>query len=64
MINSARVSGRVDPQIRNEAVAILKPYGLTLSAYIRLVYEHVAREKKLPPGFVMPDETKRTRREA
>lgn len=61
MTNSARVSARIDPAIRDAAIAKLKPLGLTLSAYIRLVYAYVAREQKLPPGFVMPDEPKRTR---
>jgi len=62
MTYSARVSVRIDPKIRDEAIAKLKPMGLTLPAYIRLVFAYVAREQKLPPGFVMPDETKRTRR--
>jgi len=61
MTLSARVSTRIDASIRDEAAAKLKPMGLTLSAYIRLAYAYVAREKKLPPGFEIPDAAKRQR---
>jgi antitoxin component of RelBE/YafQ-DinJ toxin-antitoxin module len=61
MTYSALVSTRIDPKIRTKAIAKLKPLGLTLPAYIRLVFAYVVREQKLPPGFVLPDETKRIR---
>lgn len=44
MTLTARVSSRIDPKIRKKAIAKLKPLGLTLPAYIRLVYAYVARE--------------------
>lgn len=62
MTLTARISARVDPKIRKKAVAKLKPLGLTLPAYIRLVFAYVDREQQLPPSFVMPEESKRTRR--
>jgi len=62
MVAMTRFSVRLDPAIRDAARAALKPYGLTLSAYIRLVLTYVAREGKLPPGFVMSDEKNPTRR--
>jgi addiction module RelB/DinJ family antitoxin len=61
MVAMTRVSVRIDPTIRDAARAALKPYGLTLSAYIRLVLTYVAHEGKLP-CLVMSDEKNPTRR--
>jgi len=52
------VRGRIDEQIKNEAAAVLKAMGLTVSDAFRLMMVRIAKEKALPFEPLVPnDET-------
>ena len=48
MATNALVQTRIDGAIKNEASAVLKEMGLTVSDAVRLLLVRVAREKTLP----------------
>ena len=58
MTANSVVRARIDEQIKNEAAAVLKAMGLTVSDAFRLVMVKIAREKALPFEPLVPnDET-------
>ncbi|MBN8808183.1 MAG: type II toxin-antitoxin system RelB/DinJ family antitoxin [Sphingomonas sp.] len=48
MATNALVQARIDSEVKDEAAAVLKGMGLTLSDAMRLLLVKVAREKTLP----------------
>lgn len=50
------VRARIDEQIKNEAAAVLKAMGLTVSDASRLMMVKVAKEKALPFEPLIPNE--------
>jgi DNA-damage-inducible protein J len=58
MTANSVVRARIDEQIKNEAAAVLKAMGLTVSDAFRLMMVKIAREKALPFEPLVPnDET-------
>jgi len=58
MTANSVVRARIDEQIKNEAAAVLKAMGLTVSDAFRLMMVKIAREKTLPFELLVPnDET-------
>jgi DNA-damage-inducible protein J len=45
---NALVQARIDSEVKEEAAAVLKEIGLTVSDAVRLLLTKVAREKRLP----------------
>jgi DNA-damage-inducible protein J len=50
------VRARIDEQIKNEAAAVLKAMGLTVSDAFRLMMIKIAKEKALPFEPLVPNE--------
>jgi DNA-damage-inducible protein J len=48
MTTNALVQARIDGEVKQEAAAVLKGMGLTVSDAVRLMLTRVAREKTLP----------------
>ena len=48
MAANARVRTRIDGVVKEEAAAVLREMGLTVSDAVRLMLVRVAREKRLP----------------
>jgi DNA-damage-inducible protein J len=58
MAANSVVRARIDEQIKNEAAAVLKAMGLTVSDAFRLMMVRIAKEKALPFEPLVPnDET-------
>lgn len=58
MAANSVVRARIDEQIKNEAAAVLKAMGLTVSDAFRLMMVKIAKEKALPFEPLVPnDET-------
>ncbi len=57
MAANALIQTRIDPEIKEEASAVLKAIGLTVSDAVRLMLTRVAREKALPFEPLTPNET-------
>lgn len=55
--SNAVVRARIDPQIKEEASAVLAAMGLTVSDAFRLLLTRVAQEKALPFEPLVPNET-------
>ncbi len=65
MTENAVVRARIDSQIKEEAAAVLKAMGLTVSDAFRLMLTRIAREKALPFDLQAPNaETIAAMREA
>ena len=65
MTENAVVRARIDAQIKEEAAAVLKAMGLTVSDAFRLMLTRIAREKALPFDMQAPNsETIAAMREA
>lgn len=56
MTENAVVRARIDAQIKEEAAAVLKAMGLTVSDAFRLMLTRIAREKALPFELQAPNE--------
>lgn len=56
MRTSSVVRARIDEDIKNEASAVLKAMGLTVSDAFRLLMVRIAREKALPFQPLVPNE--------
>jgi DNA-damage-inducible protein J len=56
MTENAVVRARIDEHIKEEAAAVLKAMGLSLSDAFRLMLTRVAREKALPFDPLIPNE--------
>jgi DNA-damage-inducible protein J len=50
------VRARIDEQTRNEAAAVLKAMGLTVSDAFRVMMVKIAKEKALPFDLLVPNE--------
>jgi len=48
MAENAVVRSRIDPQVKQQAAAVLQPLGLSVSDVIRVVLTRVAVERALP----------------
>ena len=48
---------RIDPDVKEEAAAVLAAMGLTVSDAVRLLLTRVAREKALPFAPLVPNAT-------
>lgn len=55
MTDNAVVRARIDEQTKQEAAAVLKTIGLTLSDAFRLLLVRVAAEKALPFELLVPN---------
>jgi DNA-damage-inducible protein J len=53
---NALIQTRIDPEIKEEAAAVLQAIGLTVSDAVRLMLTRVAREKALPFEPLIPNE--------
>ena len=53
---NALVQTRINPEIKEEAAAVLQAIGLTVSDAVRLMLTRVAREKALPFDPLIPNE--------
>ncbi len=51
------VQTRINPEIKEEATAVLQAIGLTVSDAVRLMLTRVARDKALPFEPLTPNET-------
>jgi len=51
------VQTRINPEIKEEATAVLQAIGLTVSDAVRLMLTRVARDKALPFELLTPNET-------
>ena len=56
MATNAVVRARIDEQIKQEAAAVLRVMGLTVSDAFRLMMVRIAREKALPFEPLVPNE--------
>jgi DNA-damage-inducible protein J len=56
MTANSVVRARIDEQIKNEAAAVLKAMGLTVSDAFRLMLVKIAKEKALPFDPLVPNE--------
>jgi DNA-damage-inducible protein J len=56
MRTNSVVRARIDEDIKNEASAVLKAMGLTVSDAFRLLMVKIAREKALPFEPLVPNE--------
>jgi len=56
MVANSLVRARIDEQIKNEAAAVLKAMGLTVSDAFRLMMVKIAKEKALPFEPLVPNE--------
>jgi DNA-damage-inducible protein J len=56
MRTNSVVRARIDEDIKNEASAVLKAMGLTVSDAFRLLMVRIAREKVLPFEPLVPNE--------
>jgi DNA-damage-inducible protein J len=56
MRTNSVVRARIDQDIKNEASAVLKAMGLTVSDAFRLLMVRIAREKALPFEPLVPNE--------
>lgn len=54
---NALIQARIDPEIKEEATAVLRAIGLTVSDAVRLMLIRVARDKALPFEPLAPNET-------
>jgi DNA-damage-inducible protein J len=59
MATNALVQTRIDGAVKDEAAAVLKSMGLTVSDAVRLMLVRVAREKTLPFDVRTPNATTR-----
>lgn len=53
------VRARIDPAIKDEAAAVLKDMGLTVSDLVRIVLTKVAREHRVPFELKAPNAASR-----
>jgi DNA-damage-inducible protein J len=53
---NALVQTRINPEIKEEAAAVLQAIGLTVSDAVRLMLTRVAREKALPFEPLIPNQ--------
>ncbi len=53
------VRARIDPAVKNEAAAVLKTMGLTVSDLCRMALTRVANEKRLPFSAEIPNDLTR-----
>lgn len=60
MATNALVQTRIDGMIKDEAAAVLKEMGLTVSDAVRLMLIRVARDKALPFDLRTPNAATRT----
>ncbi len=56
MTTNSVVRARIDEQTKNEAAAVLKAMGLTVSDAFRLMLIKIATEKALPFELLVPNE--------
>jgi len=56
MAANSVVRARIDEQTKNEAAAVLKAMGLTVSDAFRLMMVRIAKEKALPFEPLVPNE--------
>jgi DNA-damage-inducible protein J len=56
MTANSIVRARIDEQTKNEAAAVLKAMGLTVSDAFRLMMVRIAKEKALPFEPLVPNE--------
>jgi DNA-damage-inducible protein J len=56
MTANSVVRARIDEQTKNEAAAVLKAMGLTVSDAFRLMMIKIAKEKALPFDLLVPNE--------
>lgn len=56
MPTNALVQARIDKDIKNEAAAVLKAMGLTVSDAVRMMLVRVAQERALPFSPLAPNE--------
>ena len=56
MTANSVVRARIDEKTKNEAAAVLKAMGLTVSDAFRLMMVRIAREKALPFELLVPNE--------
>lgn len=54
---NALIQTRIDPEIKEEATAVLQAIGLTVSDAVRLMLTRVARDKALPFEPLTPKES-------
>ncbi len=54
-MTTAFVRARIDEDLRDDASAVLKELGLTVSDAIRMTLTRIAREKALPMELVTPN---------
>ena len=45
---SARVQGRVDPNLKKKAEAIIKKHGFTISKLLTILYAYIVKNNELP----------------
>jgi DNA-damage-inducible protein J len=56
MTDNSVVRARIDEHIKDEAAAVLKAMGLTVSDAFRMMMTRIAREKALPFEPLVPNE--------
>jgi DNA-damage-inducible protein J len=56
MTDNSVVRARIDERIKDEATAVLKAMGLTVSDAFRMMMTRIAREKALPFEPLVPNE--------
>lgn len=52
---TALIRARIDPEIKQEASAVLEAVGLTVSDAMRMLLTRIAREKKIPAELFTPN---------
>lgn len=57
MANEARISSRIDADLKREADAILSEIGLKPSQAIALFYTQIVRQRGIPFDLKLPNET-------
>ena len=57
MAQNQLIQARIDPNVKEEAAAVLAAMGLTVSDAVRLLLTRVAREKALPFAPLVPNAT-------
>ena len=45
---SARIQGRIDPELKKKAEIIIKKHGFTTSKLLTVIYSYIAKNKELP----------------
>ena len=55
MANNAFIRVRIDEKLRDDAAAVLKELGLTISDVMRMTLTRIAREKAIPFELTTPN---------